>query len=49
MSEESELSDHLFEHDYLFTLFESLSPFVEDVVAHISGFVIRKLLKNKNM
>jgi len=26
-----------------------LSPFVEDVVAHISGFVIKKLLKNKSM
>ncbi|EFN73352.1 hypothetical protein EAG_02319, partial [Camponotus floridanus] len=34
----------LFEHD-LFTSFKSLSPFVEDIVTHISGFIVRKLLK----
>lgn len=38
----------LFDHDYFSTLW-SLSHFVEDVVTHISGFVVRKLLKNKSM
>ena len=45
---EEEASIDFFDHDYLSTLW-SLSPFVEDVVAHISGFVIKKLIKNKIM
>lgn len=46
--EEEETSVDVFNHDYLSTSW-SLSHFIEDVVAHISGFVIRKLLKNKSM
>jgi len=46
--EEDETFVDLFDHDYLSTWW-SLSPFIEDVVAHISGFVVKKLLQNKNM
>jgi len=46
--EEDQISVDSFDHDYLSTLW-SLSPFLEDVVAHISGFVVRKLLKNKSI
>lgn len=47
--EEEKTSVDVFDyHDYLSTLW-SLSQFIEDVVAHISEFVVRKLLKNKSM
>ncbi|CAL1682573.1 unnamed protein product [Lasius platythorax] len=41
-------SDIIFDHDYLSTLW-NLSPYVDEVVKYISGFVIRKQLKNKNI
>lgn len=40
--------DVLFDHDYLSTMW-NLSPYVDEVVAYISGFVVKKLLKNKSM
>lgn len=40
--------DVLFDHDYLSTLW-NLTPYVDEVVKYISGFVIRKMLKNKSV
>lgn len=40
--------DVLFDHDYLSTLW-NLSPYVDKVVTYISGFVVKKLLRNRSM
>lgn len=40
-----QLSADIFDHDYLETL-RVLSPYVDDVVKYISGFVVRKLLRH---
>lgn len=34
---------------YLITTLRNLSPYIDEVVTYISGFIIRKLLKNKSM
>lgn len=40
--------DMQFDHDYLSTLW-TLSPYIDEVVKYISGFVIKKILANQNL